>query len=239
MQGYFVSPKDPNDIHQCKMGDPALPNGQQDSSSCPGGNVTKAAKLDCIVNEKKQLISATDNKVTPACKAAVGALCGRPYSGDGAQACSKCCKDQERKPDGTLCDANYYHQSSDNTCLKCEKTSAKWLIAGTTVVAVMLAPILLKVAEAVKHAGALQGQCCPPIQPCQRQQMPNHRRMLAGCPYQCFHAITVHLPDRPDHEPGQLFPVSRLIQAFESALAAHIQAVYSRVRPVLVRDPHP
>ena len=130
MQGYFVSPKDPNDIHQCKMGDPALPNGQQDSSSCPGGNVTKAAKLDCIVNEKKQLISATDNTVTPACKAAVGALCGRPYSGDGAQACSKCCKDQERKPDGTLCDANYYHQSSVNTCLKCEKTSAKWLIAG-------------------------------------------------------------------------------------------------------------
>ena len=153
---------------------------------------------------------------------------------DGAQACSKCCKDQERKADGTLCDASYYHQSSDNTCLRCEKTSAKWLIAGTTVVAVMLAPILLKVAEAVKHAGALQGQC-PPATTAAAQPPPHARRL----PTSVLSRHYCSPADRPDHEPRQLFPVSRLIQAFESALAARIQSVYSRVRPVLVRDPHP
>ena len=58
---------------------------------------------------------------------------------------------------GTVCDGNYYHQASDDTCLLCPQTSGKVLIAGTMLIAVILAPVLLKIAEAVKHAGALQG----------------------------------------------------------------------------------
>ena len=39
-------------------------------------------------------------------------------------------------------------------------------------------------------------------------QLPNHRRMPAGCPHQCFHAITVHLPTGP---------IMSLVNFFQSA----------------------
>ena len=109
-RGYFVSPKDPTDVHQCSMGDPAVDiidsktgDPAAGSSSCPGGNLTRAIGLECILNDAgTNLISAKDRKPNKECREAVGALCGKAYSGDGAQACSKCCKTNDVKPDGQL-----------------------------------------------------------------------------------------------------------------------------------------
>ena len=103
-RGFFVSPKDPTEIHKCSMGDPAIdPAIDPAGSSCPGGNLTRAIGLECILNDARtNLISAKDRKPNKECREAVGALCGKAYSGDGAQACSKCCKSNEIKPDGQL-----------------------------------------------------------------------------------------------------------------------------------------
>jgi hypothetical protein len=150
--GYYVSPKDPTQYHECTLGDVSI--GQ---SSCPGGNVTIAEDLDCILNDQGQLVSSKDASRNNDCKAAVGAKCTVGYMGDGASACSKCCKKSQIRPDGQPCQDSWYHDVSMNQCMKCPNTNGYLLFAGTTIGFVLLAPFALKISEALRHAGALQG----------------------------------------------------------------------------------
>ena len=77
---------------------------------------------------------------------AVGSLCLEGYGEagtDGAGACQKC-------------DSDWYHDSGSGQCYPCPTTNGKVLVAAVSIIGLALAPVILKFAEAMKHAGALQ-----------------------------------------------------------------------------------
>ena len=125
-------------------------------NSCPGGDISLAKELKCYLDDNLELVS--DTNPGPAgshkCLQAVGALCLEGYSGEGGAACSKCCKQSEPG-----CDASWYKNTagSNTVCLKCDETNGALLVAGAMIIGLVLAPLVLKLAEAMKHAGALQG----------------------------------------------------------------------------------
>lgn len=121
-------------------------------SSCPGGNLTLAKDLLCVLNDEKQLVSSVDATKTDQCRLAVGSLCLEGYSGpEGSGACTSCCKAGE-----SGCERSWYRDTTDNQCYECPETNGAVIIGIVTIVGLVLAPFILKFAEAMKHAGALQ-----------------------------------------------------------------------------------
>lgn len=125
-------------------------------NSCPGGDISLARELKCYLDDNLELVSDTfpGPEGSHKCFRAVGALCLEGYSGEGGAACSKCCKQSEPG-----CSASWYKNTanSNTVCLKCEETNGSLLVAGAMIIGLVLAPLVLKLAEAMKHAGALQG----------------------------------------------------------------------------------
>lgn len=112
--------------------------------SCPGGNMSLAKELRCIFDDDSQkLVSSVDEQQSDKCRLAVGSLCLEGYRGEKAAACQ-------------TCDANWYHDSATGQCYPCVNTNGKVLAAAVTILALVLAPFILKFAEGLKHAGALQ-----------------------------------------------------------------------------------
>ena len=125
-------------------------------NSCPGGDISLAKELKCYLDDNLELVSDTNPGAygSQQCLRAVGALCLEGYSGEGGAACSKCCKKSEPG-----CAASWYKNTagSNTVCLKCDETNGALLVAGAMIIGLVLAPLVLKLAEAMKHAGALQG----------------------------------------------------------------------------------
>lgn len=112
--------------------------------SCPGGNMSLAKDLRCIFDdERQQLVSSVDEQQSDKCRLAVGSLCLEGYRGEKAAACQ-------------TCDTNWYHDSATGQCYPCVNTNGKVLAAAVATLALVFAPFILKFAEALKHAGALQ-----------------------------------------------------------------------------------
>jgi hypothetical protein len=145
-EGYFISPKDPTIVHECGMGSTVM--------NCPGGDLANATDLKCILDDDLNLISQADPLKSAQCQQAVGAVCSEGYSGNGLDSCKQCCKTNEVRPDNTVCTENWYKQN--NACNKCDKKNGAFIIAIATIIGLVFAPIILKGAEMMKHAGALQ-----------------------------------------------------------------------------------
>jgi hypothetical protein len=164
--GFFVSPKDPTAVHKCDLGEHKTvhkdgstdENSDLRGSACPGGNMDNASSLKCIVNDQQDLVSSADDNPenNKQCQLAIGAFCLEGYSGFGPDACQRCCKANEARPDGTVCSHSWYFVSTDNQCHECKSKNGAFIVAVVVVIGIMFAPIILKGAEAMKHAGALQ-----------------------------------------------------------------------------------
>ena len=112
--------------------------------SCPGGNMSLARDLQCIFDtDSHTLVSSTDGGRSGQCRLAVGSLCLEGYAGENAAACQ-------------TCDQSWYHDSATGQCYPCPNTNGKVLLAAVSIIGLVMAPIILKFAEAMKHAGALQ-----------------------------------------------------------------------------------
>ena len=184
-EGMYIDPKDSAKVHKCTFGEDAgtaklengtslasmgqvettagvahlkvqpMPDGSgRRGNSCPGGDVALAKELNCFLDDNLQLVSDSEPSRSSECMRAVGALCLEGYSGEGAASCSKCCKQSD-----TGCTRSWYKDTAGSTtvCLECEDTNGALLVAGATFIGLVLAPLVLKLAEAMKHAGALQG----------------------------------------------------------------------------------
>jgi len=134
--------------------------------SCPGGNMSLAKELKCIFDEdSQQLVSSADGgQASDQCRLAVGSLCLEGYSGDKAAACQ-------------ACDQSWYHDSATGQCYPCPNTNGKVLAAAVSILGLLIAPFILKFAEAMKHAGALQ--VCPV----------RHPQLVVTSAFQCFYFI--------------------------------------------------
>jgi hypothetical protein len=164
--GFFVSPKDPTVVHKCDLGEHKTvhkdgstdENSDLRGSACPGGNMSSMRTLKCIVNDQQDLVSSADDNPenNKQCQLAIGAFCLEGYSGIGTDACQRCCKANEPRPDGTICSHSWYLVSTDNQCHECKSKNGAFIVAVVVVIGIMFAPIILKGAEAMKHAGALQ-----------------------------------------------------------------------------------
>eukprot|EP01048_Picozoa_sp_COSAG05_P028898 COSAG05_NODE_9214_length_639_cov_1.035185_1_plen_185_part_10 len=97
------------------------------------------------------------------CSEAVGSKCIPGYAGEDTAACTRCCKSKD--PFGgtpgaqVTCEGKaWYTQGfANNQCQKCQEGGPQALIFVATLAALLLSPILLRVAEWMKHAGQLQG----------------------------------------------------------------------------------
>ena len=150
-EGYYISPKDPHQIHQCTLGMRATNANDRDAvqnfegghkaghckddnpncargSACPGGNLTLAAELLCVLNEDQQLVASADLARNKECKKAVGSVCLDGYAGEGAAACSRCCKQGLKRPDGTVCTKSWWLQTADHQCYECPNQNGAFIV---------------------------------------------------------------------------------------------------------------
>ena len=106
------------------------------------------------------MVASADRQQDDKCAAAIGAQCLEGYAGTGMAACSRCCKVDDTGSKQGNCPGparNWYLQSADNQCLPCPNSPPTVLIAVTVVAAAVLGPVLLRIGDAMKHAGHLQG----------------------------------------------------------------------------------
>jgi hypothetical protein len=120
--------------------------------------------LACVLDEvTNEMVSSKDEARSDECREAIGALCLEGYAGTGMAACSRCCKLDDSDatgncpPDPKYGKTNWYLQSADNQCNRCPNSSPTTLIIVGIIIAALLGPILLRAADAMKHAGHLQG----------------------------------------------------------------------------------
>ena len=140
LEGHYVSPYDPTEVHTCMLG--AKTPGNEDAhnsnmrgQACPGGNAALASQLKCVINDVTGALTASADELRSSeCLDAIGAKCLDGYAGTGMAACSKCCKAEDtdascpRKPDTRH--GNWFLQSVDNQCTPCPKDGPTTLITG-------------------------------------------------------------------------------------------------------------
>eukprot|EP01046_Picozoa_sp_COSAG06_P011619 COSAG06_NODE_666_length_13272_cov_10.674334_1_plen_2097_part_10 len=151
-KGYWVDPKDPQKSSVCKPAE-ACPGSISIVYSTPILEVDSSAFM-CYTQAAPETGPPDD------CLPKLGAQCTKGYTG---RACAECCRHAGA---GTTCPKDtsgkpeiYYRSGtgSGSLCDLCAHQSG-WLVAGITIIcAVVLGPLLFKLAQISRHLGALNG----------------------------------------------------------------------------------